>query len=78
MAHQAAAEEHEILADLVPRRPASAEVCADCDGTGSAVVRLAREGVVTNEEAERLQGRTLLCGTCYGLGWLDPSEPSRP
>jgi hypothetical protein len=51
----AAAEKYPALADILPARPATAETCSRCHGSGRpALTRDLR----------------LRCGKCFGLGWV--------
>jgi hypothetical protein len=51
----AAAEKYPALREILPARPASAETCSRCKGTG-------RAALVANSCAR--------CGKCFGLGWV--------
>ncbi len=51
----ATAEKYPALVDILPARPATAETCSRCQGSGrSALTRDLR----------------LRCGKCFGLGWV--------
>ena len=46
------------LASLLPERPANANGCGDCNGTGRGIF-------------EGRQLDNVYCGKCFGLGWVD-------
>jgi hypothetical protein len=52
------------LADLVPKRPAGANDCSGCNGSGW-----------THQEIYRhFGGQGILCQQCCGLGWVETSS----
>ena len=51
----AAAEKYPALRDILPARPATAETCSRCNGSG-------RLALTPNFLAH--------CGKCFGLGWV--------
>ncbi len=46
------------LESLLPKRSTDASECLDCKGTGSAII-----------EGQQLEA--IICGKCFGLGWVD-------
>ena len=54
-----ASKSHQFFLQLLPTPPAEQLPCSECDGSGNPII----EGI---NEATR---RSILCGSCFGLGW---------